>query len=225
MNAAISASVVLASRLPSNQAVFALTVVSIQFFALFPLVRRQLQVCTLNTGRLISTNAVADILYDSSYFAHSGACPRRGGSHVSNIAAYICYVPQRAVVRDFRRTRFIDMGTALQEVKPMLFEFMVELIILPAKSAAHGTWQLLAFVILDDGWTETSRSPLRTIGTSYRWFFAAIWLQVRTLLATSICHLQMLAQTALGSLTESEPLNTSHCYPGNRLVIEAFIAA
>ncbi|KAH7103053.1 phosphatidylinositol N-acetylglucosaminyltransferase [Auriculariales sp. MPI-PUGE-AT-0066] len=47
MNAAISASVVLASRLPTNQAVFALTVISIQLFALFPMARRHLQTSSL----------------------------------------------------------------------------------------------------------------------------------------------------------------------------------
>ncbi|KAF8591843.1 phosphatidylinositol N-acetylglucosaminyltransferase [Ramaria rubella] len=44
MNAAISASVVLASRLSTNVAVFALTLFSIQSFALFPILRIRLQV-------------------------------------------------------------------------------------------------------------------------------------------------------------------------------------
>lgn len=43
MNAAISSGVVLASRLPSDVCVFALTLFSVQTFALFPLLRRRLQ--------------------------------------------------------------------------------------------------------------------------------------------------------------------------------------
>ncbi|KAF8509822.1 phosphatidylinositol N-acetylglucosaminyltransferase [Gautieria morchelliformis] len=43
MNAAISASVVLASRLSTNVAVFALTLFSVQSFALFPILRVRLQ--------------------------------------------------------------------------------------------------------------------------------------------------------------------------------------
>lgn len=44
MNAAISSSVVLASRLADDQSVFALTILSIQAFGLFPILRRRLQV-------------------------------------------------------------------------------------------------------------------------------------------------------------------------------------
>lgn len=44
INAALSASVVLASRLPSDTAVFALVLLSVEAFALFPSLRRRLQV-------------------------------------------------------------------------------------------------------------------------------------------------------------------------------------
>ena len=44
VNAAISASVVLASRLVDDVSVFALMLFSIEAFALFPLLRRRLQV-------------------------------------------------------------------------------------------------------------------------------------------------------------------------------------
>ena len=44
VNAAISASVVLASRLVDDISVFALMLFSIEAFALFPLLRRRLQV-------------------------------------------------------------------------------------------------------------------------------------------------------------------------------------
>lgn len=44
MNAAISSSVVLASRLSDDLAVFALILFSVQTFALFPMLRHRLQV-------------------------------------------------------------------------------------------------------------------------------------------------------------------------------------
>lgn len=44
MNAAISSSVVLASRLPDDLAVFALVLFAVQLFALFPILRHRLQV-------------------------------------------------------------------------------------------------------------------------------------------------------------------------------------
>ncbi len=48
MNAAISSSVVLASRLPDDLAVFALILFSVQAFALFPILRRRLQVSSIS---------------------------------------------------------------------------------------------------------------------------------------------------------------------------------
>jgi len=45
MNAAISASVVLASRLKSNLAVFVLVLFAVQMFALYPILRKRLQRC------------------------------------------------------------------------------------------------------------------------------------------------------------------------------------
>jgi phosphatidylinositol N-acetylglucosaminyltransferase subunit C len=47
MNAAISASVVLASRLPDDLSVFALILFAVQLFALYPILRRRLQVLPL----------------------------------------------------------------------------------------------------------------------------------------------------------------------------------
>lgn len=44
MNAAISSSVVLASRLSDDLSVFALVLFAVQLFALFPMLRRRLQV-------------------------------------------------------------------------------------------------------------------------------------------------------------------------------------
>lgn len=53
MNAAISASVVLASRLQTNLAVFALMLLSIQLFALFPILRKRMQVRRIQRTRII----------------------------------------------------------------------------------------------------------------------------------------------------------------------------
>jgi len=48
MNAAISSSVVLASRLENDLAVFSLILFSVQIFALFPVLRRRLQASTIH---------------------------------------------------------------------------------------------------------------------------------------------------------------------------------
>jgi phosphatidylinositol glycan class C protein len=53
MNAAVSASVVLASRLADNLSVFALVLFSVQLFALYPMLRRRFQVrvrCVVSLG-------------------------------------------------------------------------------------------------------------------------------------------------------------------------------
>jgi len=54
MNAAVSASVVLASRLCTDVAVFALALFSVEAFALFPMLRQRLQVlidlCFFDSG-------------------------------------------------------------------------------------------------------------------------------------------------------------------------------
>jgi phosphatidylinositol glycan class C protein len=47
MNAAVSSSVVLASRLSDDMAVFALVLFSVQAFAMFPIIRRRLGVGVL----------------------------------------------------------------------------------------------------------------------------------------------------------------------------------
>ncbi|KIY52749.1 phosphatidylinositol N-acetylglucosaminyltransferase [Fistulina hepatica ATCC 64428] len=59
-NAAISASVVLASRLPYDLAVFALVLFSVQSFALFPILRRRLQT-TSPPVQIILTVALASL--------------------------------------------------------------------------------------------------------------------------------------------------------------------
>jgi len=47
LNAAISGSVMLASRLPSTLHVFGLMLLAIEWFALFPMFRRYLHVCAV----------------------------------------------------------------------------------------------------------------------------------------------------------------------------------
>ena len=49
MNAAISAGVVLASRLETNQGVFALTLLAFELFGLYPLIRTRIMVCGNDT--------------------------------------------------------------------------------------------------------------------------------------------------------------------------------
>ncbi|KAJ3719902.1 phosphatidylinositol N-acetylglucosaminyltransferase [Lentinula raphanica] len=61
MNAAISSSVVLASRLSNDLAVFALIQFSVQSFTLFPMLRRRLQLQTFCTYQ-VSTRAIQAIL-------------------------------------------------------------------------------------------------------------------------------------------------------------------
>jgi len=54
MNAAVSASVVLASRLPTDVSVFALMLFSIQSFALYPILRHRLQASTIGLWLMIT---------------------------------------------------------------------------------------------------------------------------------------------------------------------------
>lgn len=57
MNAAVSASVVLASRLTTDVAVFALILFSVQAFALFPLLRHRLQVSSGRSYHVCCVNS------------------------------------------------------------------------------------------------------------------------------------------------------------------------
>lgn len=65
MNAAVSASVVLASRLSTNVSVFALILFSILSFALFPILRRRLQVKEKNVPNDFSS--LIDCLFSVSH--------------------------------------------------------------------------------------------------------------------------------------------------------------
>ncbi|KAG8929769.1 hypothetical protein FRC03_009257 [Tulasnella sp. 419] len=89
MNAAISASVVLASRLSSNLSVFALITFSVQLFALFPILRRRLQhsaplwlrtlvttgLVILAIGLFVSISRVIAILVTAILAFVTFACP------------------------------------------------------------------------------------------------------------------------------------------------------
>lgn len=65
MNAAVSASVVLASRLSTNVSVFALVLFSILSFALFPILRRRLQVKIISKKKLLLS--LTDYLFRQSH--------------------------------------------------------------------------------------------------------------------------------------------------------------
>jgi hypothetical protein len=82
MNAAISASVVLASRLSSNLHVFALILFAIQLFALYPILRRRPQVIILSSSLdsdILSTLYVV-VIVNSSHLRHLQPCCTFGSS-------------------------------------------------------------------------------------------------------------------------------------------------
>ncbi|EIN13728.1 phosphatidylinositol N-acetylglucosaminyltransferase [Punctularia strigosozonata HHB-11173 SS5] len=68
MNAAISASVVLASRLPDNLSVFALILFAIQVFSLFPILRHRLQATPLVLQTTLTAALCSLSLFLSSIF-------------------------------------------------------------------------------------------------------------------------------------------------------------
>lgn len=117
VNAAISASVVLASRLVDDISVFALILFSIEAFALFPLLRRRLQVRTYDQSYRLSilTCSVLDganhlseshgLLFCTCCFSHY-----RAVAHGS--------VPVRGHVRfpNPDRTLSVSLGEEVQEV-------------------------------------------------------------------------------------------------------------
>jgi hypothetical protein len=103
LNAAIFASVLLASRLPSNLHVFALISIAIEVFALFPIMRHHLKVKIISLALLICL----DILYRLSQLAyHSNDIDdilfvlynfQNGGGNVhSGHSIYIVCVPTLA---------------------------------------------------------------------------------------------------------------------------------
>jgi len=117
MNAAISASVVLASRLSNDLAVFALILCSVQLFALFPMLRHRFQVDQqffvlrpLNNnspkGNLYSTAGGLDIFVVNVIHFDDGINIGDRDVHLLGYA-HFCSVPC---------TRHSDLGTKVQKV-------------------------------------------------------------------------------------------------------------
>ncbi|KZT74637.1 phosphatidylinositol N-acetylglucosaminyltransferase [Daedalea quercina L-15889] len=88
MNAAISSSVVLASRLPSDLSVFGLMLVSVQLFALFPVLRRRLQ-----AGPAIVQTSVTLVLCLSSILSAESVSRTATGLVMAAFAAVTFVAP------------------------------------------------------------------------------------------------------------------------------------
>jgi len=140
INAAISAAVVLASRLHDDLAVFALMLFSVEAFALFPILRRRIQVLPLLTPAMpcLSTHVL-----DAGDASSCSACCyaiARIGSIGGTITPTLC---GRVDERDIRGTCCFDVGTAVQIVS-CVFSFTARRITkddLVARSAVRGTPQ------------------------------------------------------------------------------------
>lgn len=109
INAAISAAVVLASRLHDDLAVFALMLFSVEAFALFPIFRRRIQVSPVLT-RIMPVfaqiwNAVDASSCTNTYYATTWV---RGTG--STITYALC---GRLDERDIWSTRCFDVGSAV----------------------------------------------------------------------------------------------------------------
>lgn len=121
VNAAISASVVLASRLVDDVSVFALMLFSIEAFALFPLLRRRLQVRLVLPRPIffktwLALNATAPDCPDG--LSESHGLFFRPSRFPDGRAVTHCGVPVRGRLR-FRnvdRTLSARLGAAVQEV-------------------------------------------------------------------------------------------------------------
>jgi hypothetical protein len=109
INAAISAAVVLASRLQDDLAVFALMLFSVEAFALFPIFRRRIQVSPslLHIMHVFTQiwNAVDASSCPISYYATTRVCGTG-----STITYALC---GRLDERDIWSTRDFNVGTAV----------------------------------------------------------------------------------------------------------------
>lgn len=121
MNAAISASVVLASRLVDDISVFALMLFSIEAFALFPLLRRRLQVCTLVSPRFTPALALTQINLpdsaDSLSDSHAGLVRARSGTDGRAVAHGCMPLCCGVRVRHADRPVPAGLGAAIQKVR------------------------------------------------------------------------------------------------------------
>lgn len=147
MNAAISSSVVLASRLPSDLSVFGLMLVSVQLFALFPMLRRRLQVIPTSFSALSNSSRLTP-------HAPGRACYCSDVRHIRTVP--VCRPMRRLGIprgdctgygsvrsRYLRGTGRPRVGTEIQEVRVDHAEALGvrELIWLLARSGGLGTRQ------------------------------------------------------------------------------------
>lgn len=122
MNAAISSSVVLASRLSDDLSVFGLILFSVQLFALFPMLRRRMQVCWS------ATRVCYGLQLTSFIFVPTGWCKSpAGGAHDFDICTldipHVSLVEHRSLhlyhllyLCDAHRARSASLGAEVQEV-------------------------------------------------------------------------------------------------------------
>lgn len=99
MNAAISSSVVLASRLPDDLAVFSLVLFAVQLFALFPIMRHRLQV-----GRKFY------IVSDCVTLITGGSTSRAGSLHTNPLCLIVCFNVAFICLRCIHICRHYDCG-------------------------------------------------------------------------------------------------------------------
>jgi|SRR6266850_189905 len=138
INAAISAAVVLASRLHNDLAVFALMLFSVEAFALFPILRRRIQVRTVLTAVMSSSsthllNAVDGNSCSVRCYAIAGV-----GGISGTLAQTLC---GRDGQRDIWITCGLDVGPAAQIVSISFSSLWQRIIkyVLIARFADHGT--------------------------------------------------------------------------------------
>ena len=147
INAAISAVVVLASRLHDDLAVFALMLFSVEAFALVPIFRRRIQVSLVITSVILCANSIWNAVDAGSCSNPCYATIRIGGS-----GRTITYIWRgRVDERDIWRTRCFDVGTAVQIVSLSSYYSVSHrgllTIIFLARSADLGMQQLHGDVI------------------------------------------------------------------------------
>lgn len=110
INAAISAAVVLASRLHEDLAVFALMLFSVEAFALFPVLRRRLQACSIPFDETGTHEKQAVYARSTSGACYWDAWVRRTCSAITRA---LC---GRTGERYIWGTRCLDVGATVQAV-------------------------------------------------------------------------------------------------------------
>ena len=122
MNAAVSASVVLASRLPTNVSVFALMLFSIQLFALYPIFRHRLQVIISFPPCSSFTHYPLDVhrrfVADDHPRTLRSSCLANGPSLPHRYVVEFCCIN----LYHLGCSCNLDMGPAIQKVGPILLD-------------------------------------------------------------------------------------------------------